>query len=230
MLLDDPGTSVYGIPAHLGWYKTTLAHNTFVQSETNQKPATGKLLALKTGDGWSAALADAGPVYEGARLQRAAFLLGSDTAIFIDTVEQKAPASLDLAIHPSFEPKAWVEQAGSPYPSTNSRPGYSYLKDLKQLPSFSSYVDGSGFQLTVLPLNTATSFLSGTGMGKSSEDRVPILLVRTEAQNVRWVWAIAPKGTELTARTEGAAISVVVRTPGKKTWQLRVQGAELSAK
>ena len=229
ILLDDPGTSVYGIPAHLGWYKTTLAHNTFIQNETNQKPATGKLLVLKTGDGWAAALADAGPVYEGTRLQRAAFLLGSDTAVFIDTADQKAPSLLELAIHPSFEPKAWLAQPGTPQ-SVASKPGYSYLQGSKQATSFSPYTDASGFALALIPLATPTQYVIATGMGKSSEDRIPILLARTEAQKARWVWAIAPQGTKITARTDGDTVLIEVSAPGKKTWQLRVAGTELSAK
>ncbi|MBB6048259.1 heparinase II/III domain-containing protein [Armatimonas rosea] len=228
-LLDDPGTSVYGIPAHLGWYKTTLAHNTFVQAETNQAPATGRLLDFKTGTGWAAALADAGAAYEGTTLQRAAFLLGSDTAVFVDHAEQKAPGLLDLAIHPSFEPKSWLMQPGD-VQSLPDKPGYRYLQAAKQTSSFSSYTDSSGFALSLVPLTTPTRYVIATGMGKSSEDRVPILLARTVEKSARWVWAIAPRGTTLTARTRGEEVLVEVNTPGKRSWQLRVTATTLDVK
>jgi hypothetical protein len=231
ILLDDPGTSVYGIPAHLGWYKTTLAHNTFVQNEANQKAATGKLLSLKTGNGWSAALADAGPAYEGTTLRRAAFLLGSDTAVFVDGADQRAPGLLDLAIHPSFEPKAWLAQHIGAAVNLSPKPGYSYLKDSKTAIHISPYTDlASGFTLSLSPLATPTQYIVATGMGKSSEDRVPILLARTEATKARWVWMIAPQDTKLTAHTEGDTIHVAVSAPGKKTWQLQVRSTELAVK
>jgi hypothetical protein len=215
----------------LGWYKTTLAHNTFVQNEANQKAATGKLLSLKTGNGWSAALADAGPAYEGTTLRRAAFLLGSDTAVFVDSADQRAPGLLDLAIHPSFEPKAWLAQHIGAAVNLSPKPGYSYLKDSKTAIHISPYTDlASGFTLSLSPLATPTQYIVATGMGKSSEDRVPILLARTEATKARWVWMIAPQDTKLTAHTEGDTIHVAVSAPGKKTWQLQVRSTELAVK
>ncbi len=42
----DPGTAAYGVPIQNEWYKSTLAHNTLVVDEENQKPAEGKSLAF----------------------------------------------------------------------------------------------------------------------------------------------------------------------------------------
>lgn len=43
-ILPDLGTSAYGIPSYLKWYKTTLAHNTVTVDFKDQKPATGQLV------------------------------------------------------------------------------------------------------------------------------------------------------------------------------------------
>lgn len=191
-LLDDPGTSAYGVPAHLGWYKTSVAHNTLVIDETNQKATTGKLLALKTGEGWSAALAEVEGVYPGVTFARAALLLGSSTAVFVDFIRTatRETHTYDLALHPSFDPKAWLQPEGSSV-APSSRPGYSYLRQLMERPSFMAHRDPSGYQLQVAPLGAAPRYLVGTGMGKSSEDRVPILLLRSVGSApLGAVWAL----------------------------------------
>lgn len=191
-LLDDPGTSAYGVPAHLGWYKTSVAHNTLVIDEANQKATTGKLLALKMGEGWSAALAEVKGVYPGVTFARAALLLGSTTAVFVDlfTAAKPTDQTLDLAIHPTFDPKAWLAGGGTALP-ISVKPGYSYLRDLTERPNVTTFRDPSGYQLVIMPLGTPTTYLAGTGMGKSSEDRIPILLTRTSLRaSGGWAWGL----------------------------------------
>ncbi|HET8546560.1 MAG TPA: alginate lyase family protein [Bryobacteraceae bacterium] len=66
----DPGTQSYAAPTHNTWDKETVAHNTVVLDERSQSPATGKLLWQDLTDQYSAASADAGPVYSNATLER----------------------------------------------------------------------------------------------------------------------------------------------------------------
>ncbi|MGG1556097.1 heparinase II/III domain-containing protein [Paenibacillus ferrarius] len=47
-LLTDPGTTAYGIPAHYGWFKHTLAHNTVSIAGKDQPPRDGELVQLRT--------------------------------------------------------------------------------------------------------------------------------------------------------------------------------------
>ncbi|MBI3207883.1 MAG: heparinase II/III family protein [Candidatus Solibacter usitatus] len=70
LLAIDPGTQSYAAPTHDTWDKVTVAHNTMVVDERTQAEATGKLLWMQTGDGFSAASADAGNAYAGVRLNR----------------------------------------------------------------------------------------------------------------------------------------------------------------
>ncbi|MBL8230105.1 MAG: heparinase II/III family protein [Bryobacterales bacterium] len=66
----DPGTQAYAAPTHATWDKTTVAHNTMVVDEQQQREAAGKLLWWQVGEGFSAVSADAGPAYPQARLTR----------------------------------------------------------------------------------------------------------------------------------------------------------------
>lgn len=205
-LLDDPGTSAYGVPAHTGWYKTSVAHNTLVVDEQNQKPATGTLLALQTGEGWSAALAEVKEIYPGITFRRAAFLVGGTTAVFCDMVEDTAkpnpekPRLYDLVIHPNVDPKQWLkfqaDQRGggeSYFNPQKNTPGYSYLRDIKVSTAGNAYYfdpTGVGFFAPDVQV-----MVTGTGMGKSSEDRVPIVLLRGNRPTTVWAMTtqIPPK-------------------------------------
>ncbi|MBB3111514.1 hypothetical protein FHS18_003582 [Paenibacillus phyllosphaerae] len=43
-VLTDPGTAAYGVPAHYGWFKHTLAHNTVSVGGYDQPPRDGQLI------------------------------------------------------------------------------------------------------------------------------------------------------------------------------------------
>lgn len=43
-IIPDLGTSAYGVPDYLKWYKTTLSHNTVTVDFKNQTPTTGELI------------------------------------------------------------------------------------------------------------------------------------------------------------------------------------------
>ena len=80
ILAVDPGTQPYGAPTHDTWDKMTVAHNTMVVDERTQAEATGQLMWSQFEPGFSAARAEAGPVYRGVRLDRT-MLLTADYAL-----------------------------------------------------------------------------------------------------------------------------------------------------
>jgi hypothetical protein len=170
ILADDPGTANYGVPIQLGWYKTTLAHNTLVVDETNQRPATGSCLDFQTKDGWSAALTDAGEAIPGVTFRRAAFLIGTDLVAFLDLVNtgDGAVRTLDLAYHPSG---AWGAIAHGESITPPDKPGYSYLRDVRQVTGTGGVTlalaapeaPGSSVTFAASP-DTPTTFWTGTGV------------------------------------------------------------------
>ncbi len=212
VLAGDPGTANYGVPIQLGWYKTTLAHNTLVVDETNQRPSTGSCLAFTgSGDGYSAALTDAGEAaIPGVTFRRAAFLIGTDLVVFLDMVHtaDKQPRLLDIAYHPSG---AWAAPPpGQPAPAPPAdKIGYGYLRDLRTT-TVGTETNGQGrdFALSVqspegvssvtfAASDTApTTFLTGTGVGRNTEDRVPIVIARRKAASTAYHWAVAVQGKD----------------------------------
>jgi oligo-alginate lyase len=219
MLADDAGITTYGVPVHEGYYKTTLAHNTLVVDEENQRPATGKLLDFKTGNGWSAALADAGPIYEGVTFRRAAFLLGTNAAVFLDmaaTTDGNARL-FDFAVHPLVSPKLPL-LSGNERPV--DRPGYSYLRNLTThhgLPAQNQ----TDFRLMTNGLNMdmdidgrTTSLLAATGVGRSTEDRIPVFIFRQKTTGTRLAWSL---GTASAIVTQVAVTDSATNKPVPET-------------
>jgi hypothetical protein len=194
MLADDAGITTYGVPVHMGYYKTTLAHNTLVVDEENQKAATGKLLDFKTGNGWSAALADAGPIYDGVTFRRAAFLIGTDAAVFLDmaaTTDGKE-RQFDFAVHPLVTPKLPI-LTGNEKPV--DKPGYAYLRNLttQELPSQQKtdfHLSSSALSMEADLDGRPTRFLAATGVGRSTEDRIPLFIFRQKTTGTRLAWSL----------------------------------------
>jgi hypothetical protein len=216
VIADDPGTAAYGVPIQAGWYKTTLAHNTLVVDEENQKPATGKAMAFEVGEGWSAFLADAGPIYDGITFRRATFLLGADAAVFLDLVrvtDTGRPRTIDLTVHPNgvWESVGGLGAGSKPDQLPANKPGYSYLREVAAYTAAGGS-EGVGDQFTATTRDPqdgrlrvatltfsmltegaqGTTFFAGTGVGRNTEDRVPLLLARRRivAGMTCFAWAV----------------------------------------
>jgi hypothetical protein len=85
-----------------------------------------------------------------------------------------------------------------------------------------------------------TQFITGTGIGASTEDHVPVLLLRRKAQATAFVWALALDGQPVTLETlavrtaDGKPVSAALATAirvraGDKQWQLLVNPDKLAA-
>ncbi|MDR3217390.1 MAG: heparinase II/III family protein [Dysgonamonadaceae bacterium] len=66
-IVSDLGTSAYGVPDYLNWYKKTLSHNTVTVDFKDQKPATGELIVA----GPNALEAFTTKTYPGVEMRRA---------------------------------------------------------------------------------------------------------------------------------------------------------------
>lgn len=70
LLAEDPGCIAYGNPAHQGWYRQTLSHNTLVVDGVSQREATGKLLAFASAGNATLCSVTAGTIYSGVEAGR----------------------------------------------------------------------------------------------------------------------------------------------------------------
>ena len=199
VLVCDAGTGKYGVPLQAAWYKSTLAHNTLVVDEDSQHPATGACLDFQTHAAWSGSLTDAGSAFRmsGVTFRRAAFLVGTNLAVFLDLVNtgDGRTRKLDLACHLRGK---WIALPSGGRGALPDKPGYSCLRDMQAIKG------GAGMTLTaVAPTGSVTTaiafaptaettatFWLGTGVGANTEDRVPIVIARRESASTAFAWAI----------------------------------------
>ena len=215
----DPGTAAYGVPIQNEWYKSTLAHNTLVVDEENQKPAEGKSLAFISKPGISAALADAGNIYDGVSYRRAVALFGEDTILIVDLVKSDKEHTFDFAYHNAGK---WASTL--PYASVTmpKKPGYQHFQNATRTinpPSIISdplpiIVDKLRVDLMVygMPISTIpermfqpSEVIVGTGVGKNTTDRVPMLVKRIKGKQFFVAWLI--RLTRLDGLNDGSGFS-----------------------
>lgn len=227
----DAGTRGYGSKLHEDWDKTTLAHNTLVANLSSQREAHGKSLAFGSDSGVDYAMAEAGPIYDGVRFVRTAALLNENLAVFVDQVQAVKEQVLDVACHVNG---TWEDlPAGGEFEPPNAS-GYRHLQGTTERTSSTGMVlrfrgPDKSPRLIVLAGDAPTEVITGTGIGKDTSDRIPLVLFRRHAQQSTYVWGISLDGTPVTlaARVGDRAqtASVHVRA-GAGSWQLEVDGGK----
>ena len=94
----DPGCIAYGNPAHRGWYKQTLSHNTVVVDHRSQKPTEGKLEFSAFGPNMGLACGRSDGAYPGVLLRRAIAMIG-DTILDIYFCSSREKHTYEWAYH-----------------------------------------------------------------------------------------------------------------------------------
>jgi hypothetical protein len=188
VVFPDPGTRPYGSPLHGEWDRVTIAHNTLVVDETSQTPATGRILAFAP----NYAMTDAGAIYPGIRFIRTAVQLDENVIVFVDQVTADKPHSLDLAFHVNGK---WTRPVSGPAPALPSKEGYQHFRDVADSKTTDGITLAVGNTAVRLASQEPTEVITGTGVGKSTEDRIPLAIFRRVAQKTTYVWAVALDGT-----------------------------------
>jgi hypothetical protein len=219
VLFPDPGTRPYGSPLHAEWDRVTLAHNTLVVDEESQSPGTGKILAY--GDDF--AMTDAGNIYPGVRFIRAAALLSENLAVFVDRVTADGPHTFDLATHYHGE---WKNLPAGEKLSLPPGNGYQHLANatLRRASGITLQSDSGA---VVLAGNEPTEVITATGVGRSTEDRIPMSIFRRAGSETTYVWAVSLDGSAVkldAASGESGAVTVRVDASGG-AWTIAVNTA-----
>lgn len=81
-IVPDLGTTGYGVPDHVAWYRKTLAHSTVVVDRADQQPVAGTLVTFATAEDGATVTAECHQAYAGVVLRRTLELRG---AILEDT-------------------------------------------------------------------------------------------------------------------------------------------------
>ena len=173
----DPGTAAYGVPIQKEWFRATIAHNAITIDERNQTPAEGRCLAFGTDSAakLSAALADAGRIYQGVVCRRAVALCGEHLVLFLDVVEAEAEHTIDSAWHNAG---TWATApAGTPV-ELPRKPGYMHLKDMMRVEGALPVIQ-AGSDLTVGLAVTSAAGETWAGRGYHAKDQNrPVAVVR----------------------------------------------------
>jgi hypothetical protein len=233
VICPDPGTRPYGSPLHAEWDKITVAHNTLVVDGASQAPATGKCLTFGSDRGVDYAMTDAGGIYPGVRFIRTAAMLNENLIIFVDRVEADKQHTFDLACHINGH---WQQVPPGEKLSLSGKDGYQHFRDVTTRRSdhgLTLPLDlKSGWRgALTLAGNEPTEVITATGVGKSTEDRVPVAVFRRVAKQSDYVWAVnldgSPLELQVTNKTvrDGGIVRLLVGTAQGK-WRLDVDPAK----
>lgn len=212
----DAGTHAYGSPLHMGWDKTTLAHNTLTVDETSQAPATGQCLAFGSERGVDYVVSAAGPIYPGVRFVRTAALLTSNLVVFVDQVAADKPHTLDLVYH---QIGAWEQLPGGEAWTPPATAGYEFFTSATRRSAGDAglilhlKIANDWHSTVTLAGGEATEAITGYGILKTTEDHVPMLVQRRRAQNTAFVWAVSLDGMPVTLSVKAVLDAAGVPLP-----------------
>ena len=191
VVMPDSGSHAYGSPLHKQWDQTSFAHNTLVVDQASQARATGKQLCFGAAGGADYVMSDAGAIYPGVRFVRTAALIDQKTLVFIDAVKADKARTLDLVCHLTGK---WTGlPAGQPF-TVPDLPGYSCLRDAATRPGAAGLTltsaadEAKPVALVLAPGPEPTELITGTGVGSSTVQRIPLAVFRRVAQETVFVY------------------------------------------
>ncbi len=234
VLMPDSGTHAYASPLHRDWDKTSFAHNTLVVDQATQDKSTGKCLCFGSASGADYAMTDAGPIYPNVRFVRTAAMLSPELVLFVDHVQADKPRTLDLVCHHHGR---WENlPAGQPFVLPDA-PGFKCLRDATTRAATAGWMltlkhqDGPTSRI-ILAGDTPTEVITGTGVGRTTEDRVPLAVFRRLAKETVYVWAVSLMESPVTLSlvpggTPATTVSVKTATD---TWRVTADAQAGSVK
>lgn len=229
-LMPDAGSHAYGSPLHGSWDKTTFTHNTLVVDQKSQAQATGKCLAFGSAGGADFAMTEAGKIYPGVRFVRTVVMLDANLVVFVDQVQCEAERMLDLVCHHEGR---WEDlPAGEPF-SVPKLPGYEHLRDATTRQSSAEVAlpvrcEDKHPSRIYLAAGQPTEVITATGVGKSTEDRVPVVVFRRTARQTSFVWCISLDGAMVELDSKAVDVQpaqVTVKQKGD-AWRLSIDTAK----
>ncbi len=187
-LLLDPGRISYRVPEYQSWCRTTVAHNTVVVDARDQRPDTGQLLFFADTPAAAGALAISQGAYPGATLRRFV-VLADDLLIDAFSVRDASLRRIDWIVHGRGALASPPELRIRLKP-LGEKDGYLHLTGLKDgvctnppVPFTFTLEDGSFWRLWGVNTDFRTRVVTGAGIGYRTNDAVPFVLQRREAEH-----------------------------------------------
>ena len=192
LLAEDPGCIAYGNPAHGGWYRQTLSHNTVLVNGKSQKPCTGTLQFRAFAQGIGLCSARADEAYDKVRLRRTIALAGRRVIdIFLCQAQQ------DTTFEWAFHNRGDLAVALDAQPcDTPEGDGYGWAKQWQRAEAAGDWsaawrqADGPGVALTQAEAEAPRTVLTAVGMGNPPRVKVPFVLARTTGKQALYCSAL----------------------------------------
>ena len=197
----DAGTHAYGSPLHADWDKTTLAHDTLVVDEKSQDPAQGKCIAFGRTNGVDFSITDAGLIYSNSdsnvSYTRTVMMFSPELVVFVDQVRSAKAHVFDLAYH---QVGAWDDLPAGDAWAPPQVPGYKYFTQTTVRSNMSAMTlktrISDQWAATITLQNVKPTYvITGYGILRTTEDLVPLMVLRRQADTTEYVWAVSLNDT-----------------------------------
>ncbi|MBT4501924.1 MAG: hypothetical protein HOC74_29600 [Gemmatimonadetes bacterium] len=209
----DPGrarSQAYRLPIHRNWYRATVSHNGVLVDRTSQEGVEGTCNLFLSTPALSAAAAHTDSAYPGV-LHRRLLVLRPGFLVVADllTADDGRDHQFDWLYHNPGEgvdsPQA--QQKGE----APDGQGFEYIDDIRTGRSDDSiratFTSGEDRVAVTLAAHPATDLLTGTGVGESVRDRVPLICASRSGSTGMFAAAIDPTPKSSTEEVEAVEIA-----------------------
>ena len=231
----DPGRIGYNHKVYLSWVKHTAAHNTVSRDGKNQRPTLGRLLWLKTGEGFAACGGESDGAYLDAVLRRYLFLT-PDFLVDVFEVEGEEAEQTDWLTHAVASALKPVDELGQgTAQSPGSEFGYQHYTQAQkwgvakttQWEFLADDKKPDSLRLRMWVLDGEPQELFSThGIGYNVNQKTPALIRRRFAKSTRFVtlYDLSGQGSAVkNANWDGKAVTVET-AQGKHTIEFSPEG------
>ncbi|MBI5302852.1 MAG: alginate lyase family protein [Chloroflexi bacterium] len=239
-LAPDAGSIKYEDPAHVGWYKQSLAHNVLIVNEKSQARAPlAALDAFASGVQLQVARASTTKSYGGVYYART-ILLASDYWVDLTQAESAVENKYDWVYH-NYGKFASDLNLQSTTGVVGKANGYEYLSNVRTIKTDhtwrADWTMASDQKVRLQMLGApGTQIIAADGMvaapvgDETAPERVPLVIARRQAKTARFVsivepYANAPAITNLTSIVNADDATGIRISRGKTTDVLMVSGA-----
>ncbi len=201
LVATDPGSIAYGNPAHGGWYKQTLSHNTVTVDGVSQAATEGTLLFSAFGRDMAMAAAETDGAYAGVVLRRVMALL-PDMLLDITLALSDEAHQYDWAYHSRGEfamPLALTEPAQPP-----GEGPWQWAEQVRTAGSVDGWqaswaIDDAMTVRAAQAASAPVELLTGVGRSNPPTARDPFVVARADGTQVAWGTVLSWAGDAPTA-------------------------------